>query len=435
MPEVIVVGGGAAGMMAAIAAAECGARVTLFEKNEKLGKKLFITGKGRCNFTNDCAHGDFLSAIVSNPRFLYSSFDAFDNHDLILWMEKEGLRVKHERGGRVFPASDKSSDVIKTLQKALEKRGVKIRLNTCIKELIFTNKDEDKAEAGPASDTGADKKADKCRGVILSDGERIRADAVIVATGGLSYPSTGSTGDGYRWASSADLAVRPCRPSLVAFTAVFADGRPVAELAGLSLKNVGVRVSRRGKVHFTGQGEMLFTHTGVSGPLMLTASTRIAPTADEPAALKIDWKPALTLEQVEARLLREFDAAKNRELHNVMGALLPSGAIDAFLAAAAVPRGKTVHEATRQERRRIAETLKAFPLTLTGLCGYNEAVITQGGVSVREVAPATMECRKVRGLYFAGEVLDLDAVTGGYNLQIAWTTGAAAGRAAASCNN
>ena len=441
MRQIAVIGGGAAGMMAAVAAADAGAHVILLEKNEKLGKKVYITGKGRCNLTNDCDHKEFFRAVISNPKFLYSSFDAFDNADMIRWIESEGLRIKHERGGRVFPQSDKASDVIRTLQKAMERRGVIVRLNTQVKELITdktNNEETDTVASGlrlrgeienPKKDT---KERKKCLGVRLASGEIIETDAVIVATGGLSYPSTGSTGDGFRWARKAGLEVKDCRPSLVAFKACFSDRSPVAGLAGLTLKNVGVKIRQANKTVFSEQGEMMFTHTGVSGPLILTASCTVKIKDDEEADLLIDWKPALSLEQLDARLLREFDSHKNKEIKNVCGALLPAAAVAPFLTASGIPHEKPVHDISRQDRRRLAETLKAFPLTLTGHCGYNEAVITQGGICVKEIHPATMESKKIQGLYFAGEVIDLDAVTGGYNLQIAWTTGSAAGRAAAS---
>ncbi len=407
--RVAVIGGGAAGMMAAISAADAGARVILTEKNEKLGKKLYITGKGRCNLTNSCDHDDFLQSVVSNPKFLYSSFDAFDNHDFVRWIEKEGLPLKLERGGRFFPRSDRSSDVIKILSDALLKRHVDVRLNTEIKDLIVS---------------------DHVSGIVLKSGESIKADAVIVATGGLSYQSTGSTGDGLRWAKEHGLLVRACRPSLVGYKATFSDGSSVASLAGLSLKNVRAIIKKNRKTCDLGLGEMLFTHTGVSGPLILTGSCYVPLQNDETATLFIDWKPALSIEQVEARLLREFDSHKNMALKNVMTSLLPSAAVRYVISAAGISAETAVHDVTKNERKKLAESLKAFPLTLTGLCGYNEAVITQGGVSVKELNPATMESKKIHGLFFAGEVIDLDAVTGGYNLQIAWTTGRAAGLAA-----
>jgi predicted Rossmann fold flavoprotein len=432
MRSIAVIGGGAAGMMAAIAAADAGARVVLFEKNEKLGKKIYITGKGRCNFTNNCDHDDFFKAVVSNPRFLYSSFSAFDNHDFVGWIEKEGLRVKLERGGRYFPASDKASDVIKTLRGSLQKRRVEIRLNTEVQGLLVSARK--KAADPPAGEDalGADDMAVSCQGVLLKNGNGEYYDAVIVATGGLSYPSTGSTGDGFRWAEEQGMLVRECRPSLAGYKAVFQDGSSTKKLAGLSLKNVGVSIKKGKKTYDIGTGEMLFTHTGVSGPLILTASSYVPLRQGETAILYIDWKPALRIEQVEARLLREFEGHKNMSLKNVMTSLLPSAVIGDVLFYTGVEANTPVHDITKEERKRLAAALKAFPLTLKELCGYNEAVITQGGINVRELNPATMEAKKIGGLYFAGEVIDLDAVTGGYNLQIAWTTGRAAGHAAGS---
>ncbi|MBP5292121.1 MAG: aminoacetone oxidase family FAD-binding enzyme [Lachnospiraceae bacterium] len=433
MKKVVVIGGGAAGMMAAISAADAGADVLLLEKNEKLGKKLYITGKGRCNFTNSCDREDFFKAVVSNPRFLYSSFNSFDNHAFVKWIEREGLPVKLERGGRYFPKSDKSSDVIKILHNSLIRRHVKIMLNTAVRDLVTTEyRDMTEGTEDTHSPSARDGMKISCKGVRLATGEVIACDAVIVATGGLSYPSTGSTGDGYRWAEKNGIIVKSCRPSLVGYKAVFSDGSTTRDLAGLSLKNVGVRIKKGKKSFDMGCGEMLFTHVGVSGPLVLTGSCHVPLGQGETATLIIDWKPALTIEQVDARLLREFDGHKNMSLKNVMTTMLPSAVIKYVMKEAGIPIDAAVHSVTRQERSRLAETLKAFPLTLNGLCGYNEAVITQGGVSVKELNPATMESKKISGLYFAGEIIDLDAVTGGFNLQIAWTTGRAAGLAAGS---
>lgn len=409
MKKIIVIGGGAAGMMAAIAAAENGHTVVLYEKNEKLGKKIYITGKGRCNVTNACDWQTFFDNIISNPKFMFSSFGAWNNQDMMDWLEAKGLRLKTERGNRVFPESDKSSDVIRTLQKELERLGVKIYLNTPVKELLLDG--------------------ECCTGVVLMNGRRENADAVIVATGGISYPSTGSTGDGYRMAEQAGLKVTETSPALVPFDAVFADGRPVKELQGLSLKNISVSIYQKERLLTSAFGEMLFTHFGVSGPVLLSASSMVTGAIRRGELhMELDFKPALTEAQLDARILREFEAAKNKQLKNVMGSLLPSGAIPPVLRAASVAAEKPIHEITKAERERLVQALKHFPMRLTGLRGYNEAIITQGGVSVREIAPATMEAKKVKGLFFAGEVLDVDALTGGYNLQIAWSTGYAAGK-------
>lgn len=438
MEQVIVIGGGAAGMIAAIAAAENGRAVTLLEKNEKLGKKLYITGKGRCNVTNACDWQTFFDNIVSNPKFLYSSFGSWNNQDMMDWLQAKGLRLKVERGNRVFPLSDKSSDVIRTLQRELERLKVQVRLRTEVESLLLTKEEEmcrlnvsrgKEGETCVREGSGSRGNAARCLGVRLSSGEECRAEAVIVATGGLSYPTTGSTGDGYRFARQARLKVTETYPALVPLEAVFADGRPVKELQGLSLKNITASLFQ-GNQLLTGEfGEMLFTHFGVSGPVLLSASSRITKQLQKgPLRLEIDWKPALTPEQLDARLLREFEAGRNKQLKNVMGSLLPATAIPAMLRAAAISSEKPIHEITREARARLVQTLKHFPLKVTGVRGYAEAIITQGGVSVRELSPATMESKKVKGLFFAGEVLDVDALTGGYNLQIAWSTGYAAGK-------
>lgn len=396
-------------MMAAIAAAENGHTVVLYEKNEKLGKKIYITGKGRCNVTNACDWQTFFDNIISNPKFMFSSFGAWNNQDMMDWLEAKGLRLKTERGNRVFPESDKSSDVIRTLQKELERLGVKIYLNTPVKELLLDG--------------------ECCTGVVLMNGRRENADAVIVATGGISYPSTGSTGDGYRMAEQAGLKVTETSPALVPFDAVFADARQVKELQGLSLKNISVSIYQKERLLTSAFGEMLFTHFGVSGPVLLSASSMVTGAIRRGELhMELDFKPALTEAQLDARILREFEVAKNKQLKNVMGSLLPSGVIPPVLRAASVAAEKPIHEITKAERERLVQVLKHFPMRLTGLRGYNEAIITQGGVSVREIAPATMESKKVKGLFFAGEVLDVDALTGGYNLQIAWSTGYAAGK-------
>jgi len=412
MNTVSIVGGGAAGMIAAAAAAEYGARVTVFEKNEKLGKKLYITGKGRCNVTNDCDWEEFFDSVVSNPKFLYSSFGAFNNRDMMEWLTSRGLKLKTERGSRVFPLSDKSSDVIKALQMELERLGVAIRLCAPAASLLLTD--------------GC------CQGVVLANGETIRSDAVIIATGGLSYPSTGSTGDGYQWAQAAGHTVTSLSPALVPFNAVFPDGSSVQELQGLTLKNVRVSLWQGTKKLVEGFGEMLFTHFGVSGPVLLSASSQVTKAIRQgPLRLGIDWKPALTVEQLDARMLREFEAGQNKQLKNVLGSLLPSGAIPAVIYQSGISADKKIHDITKEERRRLVEGLKDFSLTITGLRDYNEAIITQGGIQVKEILPATMKSRKAEHLYFAGEILDVDAFTGGYNLQIAWSTGYAAGMAAA----
>lgn len=395
-------------MYAALTAASFGHQVTLIEKNEKLGKKLFITGKGRCNMTNAADMDTVLSNVVSNPKFLYSAFHSHSNRDFMDTMEQLGLKIKVERGERVFPASDKSSDVIRTLADALRGYGVEILLHTTVMELVT--------------------EAACCRGAIVRENgreRRIAADAVIVATGGLSYPSTGSTGDGYRFARAAGLAVTKCRPSLVPMNLRESD--ICTRLTGLSLKNVTLRMTAEDRLLYEGFGEMLFTHFGVSGPLVLTASCYVGEYRAQDIGLLLDFKPALSEQQLQARFVREFEAAQNKEIKNVIPALYPSRLVPIMLELARIDGNKKIHSVTREEKDRLCCLTKKFPLTFAGLRGYNEAVITQGGVSIKEINPATMESRKVRGLYFAGEVLDLDARTGGYNLQIAWSTAYAAG--------
>lgn len=404
MGKVIVVGGGAAGMMAAASAAARGRKVCLVEKNEKLGKKLYITGKGRCNVTNAGDGEEFFENVRSNSKFLYSAFYGWDNRDLMAFLEGAGCRLKTERGGRVFPASDHASDVIKAFRKELDRLGVEILLNTEVASLVF----EDSL----------------CRGVRLSDGRVLGAESCIVCTGGLSYPTTGSTGDGYRFAGAAGHRITACRPSLVPFGI---RETWCGKLAGLSLKNVSLGLVCGGREVYRGFGEMLFTHSGVSGPLVLSASSYYRE-GKGAALLYVDLKPALDPEQLDRRLLRDFEENRNRQFQNALGGLFPAKLVPVMAALSGISPEKKVHEVTREERRAFGGLIKKLPLTVKGLGGYGEAVITQGGVDTREVNPSTMESRKVKGLYFAGEVLDLDALTGGFNLQIAWSTGHLAGR-------
>lgn len=401
MSKVVIVGGGAAGMLAAIVCAENGHDVTLYERNEKLGKKLFITGKGRCNITNACDIEELFQNVVGNPRFLYSAFYGFSNFDMMDFLEKRGLPLKTERGSRVFPASDKSSDVLQTLQREIRRLGVEVHLNTPVKEILKEN--------------------DHVSGVLLANGEKVSADAVLLATGGMSYPSTGSTGDGYRFAGKLGHTVTALAPGLVPFEIAESYAK---EMMGLSLKNISIRITnQKGKELYSDFGEMLFTHFGVSGPVIISASSHV--TKDllkENLILSIDLKAALTREQLNARLLREFEENKNKQLKNVMGSLLPSKMVPVMLAYMQLDSEKKINEISKEERMHMIECLKAFKLTITGFRDYNEAIITRGGISVKEVNPSTMESKLVKGLYFAGEVLDLDAHTGGYNLQIAWST-------------
>ena len=407
MNKVIVVGGGAAGMMAAISAADSGAEVILIEKNEKLGKKVYITGKGRCNITNESDVENLLKNVRSNPKFLYSAFYTFDSYRMMDFLEGEGLKLKTERGNRVFPESDKSSDVIKTLKKALEKRKVKIVLNTKVLNIEI--------------------KDGICHGVIVQSGDKsgsYTADKVIVATGGCSYQSTGSTGDGYRFAKDADIKVTKCYPSLVPFNI----GSDIPKrLQGLSLRNVKVTLSDKGKVLYEELGEMLFTHFGVSGPLVLSASTLASGKDVSQMELSIDLKPALSKEQLDERLLRDFSENRNSYFKNSLSRLLPAKMIPVIVELSEIDEKKQVNNITKEERNRLVNLLKGLTFKVESLRGFNEAIITKGGVSVKEINPGTMEAKKVKGLFFAGEVLDLDAVTGGYNLQIAWSTGYLAG--------
>ena len=409
MSKVLIIGGGAAGMMAAAFAAKNGNRVEVFEKNEKLGKKLFITGKGRCNITNAADLEDFFSAVTSNPKFLYSAFYSFTNEQVISFFEELGVKTKVERGGRVFPVSDHSSDVIQALKNEMERLGVKINLNAEVKELI-TEK----------SSTG-----ETVNGIRLVSGKKISGDAVIVATGGISYPSTGSTGDGYRFARRCGHKVSELSPSLVPMEV---KEWYAGELMGLSLRNIEIRITDGKKKLYQEFGEMLFTHYGVTGPVILSASSVVGKKLkDTELTLHIDLKPALTEEQLDKRVLREFETNHNRQFKNAVDSLFPSKLRPVIVELSSIPEEKKVHEITKEERLRFVRLIKDFTMTLTGLRGYNEAIITKGGVSVKEIDPGTMESKLVKGLYFAGEVLDLDAVTGGYNLQIAWSTGYLAG--------
>lgn len=421
MSRVVIIGGGAAGMMAGIAAAGAGHQVRIYEKNEKLGKKIYITGKGRCNLTNACDTEELFGNVVHNPKFLYSSFYAFTNYDIIGLMEQNGCPVKTERGGRVFPVSDKSSDVIRALSLKLRDLGVEVCLHQEVEELL-TEPEDDGSEGGKA----LTEVQSRVTGIRLKKGRReIPADAVIVATGGLSYPTTGSTGDGYRFAEKQGHTVTELSPALVPFEVK----EPVVkELQGLSLRNISAKILKGNKVLYEEFGEMLFTHFGVSGPVLLSASSYVAAKLKrEPLTLSIDLKPALSEEQLDARVLRDFEEIKNKQYKNALVHLLPSKLMPVIVERSGISPEKKVNEITREERHRIVEAVKDFRLTVIGLRGYKEAIITQGGVSVKEVNPSTMESKLVKGLYFAGEVLDLDAVTGGFNLQIAWSTGYLAG--------
>ena len=406
MNKVIVVGAGAAGMMAAYFAAKNKNKVTLIEKNEKTGKKIYITGKGRCNITNACDVEDLFANVMSNKKFLYSAFYGFTNSDVIDFFENHGIKTKIERGNRVFPVSDHSSDVISALERALKEQNVDILLNTCV----------EKIECEDSQVTG----------VVLCGGRKIEADAVIVATGGMSYQATGSTGDGYRFAEESGHKVTECTPSLVPFNA---QEEWVAKLQGLSLKNVLVTIYDGRKKLYEDFGEMLFTHFGVSGPLILSASAAIKQnTIKKPLQMFIDLKPALSYEALDKRILREFDDAKNKQFKNSINKLLPSKMIPVIIGLSGIDTDKKVNEISKGEREGLVNLLKKLPVTLNGTRQWNEAIVTKGGISTKDINPSTMESKIIKNLYFAGEVLDLDALTGGYNLQIAWSTGALAGK-------
>ncbi len=405
MSRVIVIGGGAAGMMAAVAAAENGHKVLLLEKNEKLGKKLYITGKGRCNVTNACERDKFFENIVSNPKFLYSAFHAFDNMQLMEMIANAGCPLKVERGERVFPVSDHASDITAALQHLLKEKGVQIRFHTVVRDVT--------AAEGQVT------------GVRLADGSVLEADAVVTATGGLSYQTTGSTGDGYHMAQILGHTIKECVPALVP---VEIEEEWCRSLQGLSLKNVTLTMICGKKQVYQGFGEMLFTHYGVSGPLVLSASSYYGRCKEKGNIwFTIDLKPALSVEQLDKRFLREFEENRNRQIKNVLGRLYPAKLVPVMLMVSGINGEQKVNEITKEQRQHLIEMTKRLSMRIKGLRGFDEAVITQGGVTVREINPSTMESKYVKGLYFAGEVLDLDALTGGFNLQIAWSTGFLAG--------
>ncbi len=408
MSRLIVVGGGPAGMAAALAASGSGAEVLLLERNEKLGKKLYITGKGRCNLTNRCDREEFLRNVVTNPKFLYSTLKNFDSESTMQLFDPI-CPLKVERGNRVFPVSDKSSDVIKAFCRLLDRAGVKVRLNARVRGLRMDEKG--------------------IRGVELEDGEALEAGAVIVATGGCSYPSTGSTGDGFRFARESGLAVSALRPALVPMRT---DSAETEGLSGLSLKNVGVTLRSEGRIVAREFGEMLFTHQGLSGPCILSLSSLYSREGLKRAEIVIDFKPALSAEVLDQRLLREIDAAKNRQIKNIMGALVPRSMGPHLLRKAAVPADLPLHSLTEAMRRSLGETLKHYAVPVLGLGDLEEGIVTGGGVDVRQIRPSTMEARTLPGLFFCGEVLDVDALTGGFNLQIALSTGWTAGLGAAA---
>ena len=412
MSNIAVIGAGAAGMMSAILIAEQGHSVTVFEQNERIGKKLYITGKGRCNFTNACSRDNFLSSVISNPRFLYSAYDTMDSEAVIDFFERHGMKTKIERGNRAFPASDKSADVIDTLRDAMRRQGVKVRLRSRVTRILT---DEERVTG--LAVLNPDEGVEKC----------LDFDRVIVATGGLSYPSTGATGDGLRFAGELGLRVTKTSPSLVP---IECEERYCEEMQGLSLRNVELHIKSGKKEVFNEFGEMMFTHFGVTGPLILTASARIGQLiGKKELRTYIDLKPAVSEEKLDDRILRLFAENPNKAVQNVVNELYPAKMLPVILALCGIDSGKKVHDVTKGERLQIVQMTKRFPLTFTRLRGYNEAVITKGGVSVREIDPGSMEAKKIEGIHFVGEVLDVDALTGGFNLQIAWCTAAQCAKA------
>lgn len=409
MAKILIIGGGAAGMAAAVFLGEKNHEVHLFEKNEKLGKKLFITGKGRCNITNTCDDETFFKSVVTNSKFLYSAFYGYSNQDVVSFFESLGLAVKEERGGRIFPVSDHSSDVIRVLEKRMKEFDVKIHLKSEA-EAVLTEEDE----AG----------GHKIKGIRLKNGAEIFGDKVIIATGGFSYQATGSTGDGYTFAKETGHTVTQLRPALVP---IVTKEEYVTQMQGLALKNIRFTVKDGKKILYDDFGELLFTHFGISGPLVLTASSYIGKKLEKKELQGyIDLKAALTEEQLDARLLREFEAGINRQFKNVITGMFPAKLYPVILELGGILPEKKVNEITKKERQDFIYLIKHFPLTLMELRPFREAIITQGGVKVKEINPKTMESKLVKGLYFIGEVLDLDAVTGGFNLQIAWSTAKAA---------
>ena len=406
--KIVVIGGGAAGMMAAITAAEEGARVTLLERNEKLGKKLNITGKGRCNVTNRCSAQEALSNVPCNGRFLYSAFSRFDSSAAMSFFEQRGLPLKTERGNRVFPVSDSAYDVTDTLRRALHHARVKIVHDRALRICL----DQDERICGVEGEKGNY----PCRCVIL-------------ATGGVSYPATGSTGDGYRMAQEVGHTIIAPKASLVSLVC---EDSCCGRMQGLSLRNVALAVkSQKNKVVYKDFGEMLFTSCGVSGPMILSASAHLRDYVKNQYKIIIDLKPALNEQQLEARILRDFEAQHNRDFGNILAGLVPHSMIPVIIERTEIPGNTKANVITRQQRRKLMEVLKGFTLSVTGAGPIAQAIVTSGGICTKEIDPATMASKKLPGLYFAGEVIDVDAYTGGFNLQIAWSTDRAAGIAAA----
>ena len=402
--KTIVIGGGASGLACAIESAKCGNDVIIIEKNEKIGKKLYITGKGRCNITNDCTETEFLENVVTNPKFLKSSIYAFNSEKTIELFESNGLQLKTERGRRVFPFSDKSSDVIKTLGEICKKNGVKIHLQETVLDLIVEN------------NVVKGVKTDKCE---------YFCDKVVVCTGGKSYSSTGSTGDGYKFAQKTGHTVVQIKPALCH---IYLKEEWVKQVQGLSLKNVTLTAFANQKIVFSQMGELLFTHFGLSGPLVLSASSFINKYSLKDVYLILDLKPALSYEQLSDRILRDFLKYKNKDLQNALIDLMPKSLIKPIITLSGISPYKKTDVITKEDRKHLVETLKNIKFTLSKFASIEESIITSGGVSVKEINPKTMESKIISNLFFAGEVIDTDALTGGYNLQIAFSTGFVAGK-------
>lgn len=419
--KVVVVGGGPAGMMAAITASENGNEVYLLEKNNKLGKKLLITGKGRCNITSSLDMKEFISNVPGNGKFLYSVFDNYTNIDIINFLKKHGVNVKEERGNRIFPTSDKSIDVLKAFEDELKNKHVKIKFNSKVTNIEI---EEDKVKFVKYIDENGENK-------------KIKTDKVILATGGKTYSITGSTGDGYEIAQKLGHTITEIKPSLVPLTSSGTSLNVCKELQGLSLKNVGIKIidTSKNKVIYEDFGEMLFTHFGVSGPVILSASAHLLRYKNINTLLKeqnikliIDLKPALSIEKLDLRIQRDFLEEKNKEYKNSLNNLLPQKLIKPVIRISEINADKKVNEITREERIKIVSLLKKFTITISGFRPIEEGIVTSGGISTKEINPKTMESKLIKGLFFAGEIIDVDAYTGGFNLQIAYSTGYTAGR-------
>ncbi len=412
MRNTVIIGGGPAGLMAAISSAKNGDKVTIIEKMNSCGKKLLITGKGRCNITNNAQMDKFMENTPTNPKFLYGVFNNFTNKDIIELLKNEGVKTKVERGERVFPVSDRAQDVLEALLHILRKQNVQILTNTTAKRIIT---DDEK----------------NVLGVELDDGKEIKTDKIILATGGKSYPVTGSTGDGYKLAKDLGHTITKIEPSLVPLTS---HDEVCKELQGLSLRNVAIQLQICDKVVYKDFGEMLFTHFGVSGPIVLSASSYLVKTKNIEQILKggkveleIDLKPALSEEKLDARILRDFEEQKNKQFKNSLDKLLPQKLIPVIIEKTNINESKKINEITKQERQKLVNELKHFKISINGTRPIEEAIVTSGGINIKEINPKTMESKLINGLYFAGEIIDVDCLTGGYNLQVAWSTGYTAG--------